>query len=82
MHFCSIQWYPRAPCKIDVSTKRQMMWYYVINPEAHVTLDVMYDVPTREDVSEVIIDRGLVEGRKKAQIKKIRSSKVEKKDAA
>ena len=47
-----------------------------------VTLDVMYDVPTREDVSEVIIDRGVVEGRKKAQIKKIRPSKVEKKDAA
>jgi len=47
-----------------------------------VTLDVMYDVPTREDVSEVIIDRGVVEGRKKAQIKKIRPPKVEKKDAA
>ncbi len=45
-----------------------------------ITLDVMYDVPSREDVSEVVIDRRVVEGRKKAQIKKARPSKQDKKD--
>lgn len=45
-----------------------------------ITLDVMYDVPSREDVSEVVIDRGVVEGRKKAQIKKARPPKQDKRD--
>ena len=48
----------------------------------HITLEVMYDVPTREDVREVVIDRGVVEGRKKAQLKKRKAAKTEKKDAA
>lgn len=46
-----------------------------------ITLEVMYDVPSRDDVKEVVIDRGVVEGRKKAQLKK-KTPKGEKKDAA
>jgi ATP-dependent Clp protease ATP-binding subunit ClpX len=46
-----------------------------------ITLDVMYDVPSRDDVKEVVIDRGVVEGRKRAQLKK-KTPKSEKKDAA
>lgn len=46
-----------------------------------ITLDVMYDVPSRDDVKEVVIDRGVVEGRKKAQLKK-KTPKSEKKAAA
>ena len=45
-----------------------------------ITLDVMYDVPSREDIIEVVIDRSVVEGRKKAQIKKARPSKQDKID--
>ncbi len=33
-------------------------------------LEVMYDLPLREDISEVIIDQGVVEGRRKPQLKK------------
>ena len=47
-----------------------------------ITLEVMYDVPSREDVQEVVIDRGVVEGRKKATLKKRKNPKSEKKDAA
>jgi ATP-dependent Clp protease ATP-binding subunit ClpX len=46
-----------------------------------ITLDVMYDVPSRNDVKEVVIDRGVVEGRKRAQLKK-KTPKSQKKDAA
>ena len=45
-----------------------------------ITLDVMYDVPSREDVVEVAIDRSVIEGRKKARIKKARPSKQDKID--
>lgn len=47
-----------------------------------ITLEVMYDVPAREDVREVVIDRGVVEGRKKATLKKRKAPKSEKKNAA
>ena len=40
----------------------------------NLTLEIMYEVPTRDDVKEVIIDRGVVEGTKKAQFKKTRSA--------
>lgn len=43
----------------------------------NLTLEIMYEVPSREDVVEVVIDRGVVEGRKKAQLKK-----AKKQDAA
>ncbi|MBT5167102.1 MAG: ATP-dependent Clp protease ATP-binding subunit ClpX [Opitutales bacterium] len=46
-----------------------------------ITLDVMYDVPSRDDVKEVVIDQGVVEGRKRAQLKK-KTPKSQKKDAA
>lgn len=36
----------------------------------NLTLDIMYEVPSRDDIVEVVIDRGVVEGRKKAQLKK------------
>jgi len=47
-----------------------------------ITLEVMFEVPTRNDVAEVIIDRDVVEGRKKAQLKKRKMPKSENKDAA
>ena len=47
----------------------------------NITLEIMYDVPEREDISEVIIDRAVVEGRKKPTFKKA-SKEKEKKDAA
>ena len=34
-------------------------------------LDVMYDLPQRDDIVEVIIDQAVVEGRKKPQLVKI-----------
>lgn len=34
-------------------------------------LDVMYDLPQRDDIAEVIIDQAVVEGRKKPQLVKI-----------
>lgn len=46
-----------------------------------ITLEVMYEIPTRDDVKEVVIDRGVVEGHKKAQLKKKSPNSV-KKDAA
>jgi len=36
----------------------------------NLTLDLMYEVPGRDDIKEVVIDRGVVEGRKKATFKK------------
>ncbi|MGH8017093.1 MAG: ATP-dependent Clp protease ATP-binding subunit ClpX, partial [Opitutaceae bacterium] len=46
----------------------------------NIMLEVMYDLPHRDDISEVVIDRAVVEGRKKPRLKKgVRS---EKKNAA
>ena len=36
-------------------------------------LEVMYDLPHRDDIAEVIIDQAVVEGRKKPQLRKISS---------
>ncbi len=46
----------------------------------NLMLEVMFDLPQREDVVEVTIDEGVVRGRRGPVLKK--SSKVEKKDAA
>ena len=46
----------------------------------NLTLELMYDVPSRDDVKEVVIDRAVVEGRKKATYKK--TVKSDDKDAA
>jgi len=35
-----------------------------------IMLDVMYELPQRDDVIEVIVDQGVVEGRKRPQLKK------------
>src|SRR5882757_8804443 len=35
-----------------------------------IMLEVMYDLPARDDIAEVIIDQAVVEGRKKPQLKK------------
>ena len=35
-----------------------------------IMLEVMYDLPHREDVTEVVIDQAVVEGRRKPQLKK------------
>jgi ATP-dependent Clp protease ATP-binding subunit ClpX len=35
-----------------------------------IMLEVMYDLPQRDDISEVIIDQSVVEGRRKPQLKK------------
>ena len=43
-------------------------------------LEVMYEVPHRDDVAEVVIDAGVVENRRKPQIKRI--PKTARKDAA
>jgi ATP-dependent Clp protease ATP-binding subunit ClpX len=45
-------------------------------------LEVMYDLPQRTDVAEVIIDQAVVEGRKKPQLKKTASSASSDKNAA
>jgi ATP-dependent Clp protease ATP-binding subunit ClpX len=36
-------------------------------------LEVMYDLPQRDDISEVVIDQGVVEGRKKPTLRKLSS---------
>ena len=43
-------------------------------------LEVMYDLPQRDDVVEVVIDAAVVAGRRKPTLR--RSSKSETKDAA
>jgi ATP-dependent Clp protease ATP-binding subunit ClpX len=46
----------------------------------NIMLEVMYELPHRDDISEVVIDRAVVEGRRKPRLKKgVRS---EKKNAA
>ncbi len=46
----------------------------------NLTLEIMYEVPERDDVEEVVINRDVVEGRKRATFKKAISKS--KKDAA
>jgi ATP-dependent Clp protease ATP-binding subunit ClpX len=46
----------------------------------NIMLGVMYELPHRDDVAEVTIDRAVVDGRRNPQLRKRRS--VEKKDAA
>ncbi len=45
-------------------------------------LEVMYDLPLREDITEVIIDQSVVEGRRKPQLKKNARRPTASKDAA
>jgi len=45
-----------------------------------IMLEVMYELPDREEIVEVVIDRGVVEGRKKPTLKKAR--RPARKDAA
>jgi len=45
-------------------------------------LEVMYDLPQRSDIVEVIIDQAVVEGRRKPQLKKTASSASSDKNAA
>ena len=40
-------------------------------------LDVMYKIPHQEDITEVIINRAAVEGRRKPQIKRKSATKNE-----
>ena len=48
-----------------------------------IMLEVMYDLPARDDIAEVIIDQSVVEGRKKPQLKKsARPASSSSKDAA
>ncbi|HVZ65452.1 MAG TPA: ATP-dependent Clp protease ATP-binding subunit ClpX [Lacunisphaera sp.] len=48
-----------------------------------IMLEVMYELPTRDDISEVVIDQAVVEGRKKPQlVKTARRSATTSKDAA
>jgi len=47
-----------------------------------LTLEVMYDVPSREEIKEVVIDRAVVEGRRKPQFKKESAARHTKKNAA
>jgi ATP-dependent Clp protease ATP-binding subunit ClpX len=45
-------------------------------------LEVMYDLPHRDDIAEVIIDQAVVEGRKKPMLKKIARAASSDKNAA
>jgi len=45
-------------------------------------LEVMYDLPQRTDVVEVIIDQAVVEGRRKPQLRKTASNASSDKNAA
>jgi ATP-dependent Clp protease ATP-binding subunit ClpX len=47
-----------------------------------IMLEVMYDLPQREDIAEVIIDQAVVEGRKKPQLKKLARGASSDKNAA
>ena len=46
----------------------------------NLMLEVMFDLPQREDVTEVVIDEGVVTGRRRPTLKK--AAKAENKDAA
>ena len=45
-------------------------------------LEVMYDLPQRTDIVEVIIDQAVVEGRRKPQLRKTASTASSDKNAA
>ncbi len=45
-------------------------------------LEIMYEIPQRDDIEEVIIDRGVVEGRKNPRLKRSATKGKKKKDAA
>ncbi|MDQ5977039.1 MAG: ATP-dependent Clp protease ATP-binding subunit ClpX [Verrucomicrobiota bacterium] len=47
-----------------------------------IMLEVMYDLPQRDDIVEVIIDQAVVEGRKKPQLKKLARGAASGKNAA
>ena len=47
-----------------------------------IMLEVMYDLPQRDDIVEVIIDQSVVEGRKKPQLRKHGQGAATSKDAA
>ena len=47
-----------------------------------IMLEVMYDLPHRDDISEVIIDQAVVEGRRKPQLKKLGRGATSDKNAA
>jgi len=47
-----------------------------------IMLEVMYDLPQRDDVIEVIIDQAVVDGRKKPQLKKLNRGASSDKNAA
>ncbi len=47
-----------------------------------IMLEVMYDLPQRDDVVEVVIDQAVVEGRRKPQLKKPRRGETSGKNAA
>jgi len=47
----------------------------------NLMLEVMYDLPQRDDVSEVIIDAGVVAGRKRPTLRRMDKGEV-KQDAA
>jgi len=48
----------------------------------NIMLEVMYDLPHRDDVAEVIIDQAVVEGRKKPQLRKTSTAVSSDKNAA
>jgi ATP-dependent Clp protease ATP-binding subunit ClpX len=45
-------------------------------------LEVMYELPQRDDIAEVVIDQAVVEGRKKPMLKKTITRATSNKDAA
>ena len=47
-----------------------------------IMLEVMYDLPQRDDIVEVVIDRAVVEGRKKPSLRKPAQGTATSKDAA
>ncbi len=47
-----------------------------------IMLEVMYDLPHRDDIAEVIIDQAVVEGRRKPQLKKLGRGATSDKNAA
>jgi ATP-dependent Clp protease ATP-binding subunit ClpX len=47
-----------------------------------IMLEVMYDIPHRDDITEVVIDRAVVEGRRKPRLSKPGRAAASSKDAA
>jgi ATP-dependent Clp protease ATP-binding subunit ClpX len=48
----------------------------------NIMLEVMYELPQRDDIAEVVIDRAVVEGRKKPALRKPARGAATSKDAA